>query len=157
MSLNTTYSIDADVAIKGLVADSRRGFNTITKVAGADTPHGVLLTMSAGKAVLPSGVGDYIIGASIWTTTLVQDEAGAAVWKADKALPITTEDPIWLEAQEAIAEDALVYAVISTNPGDVKSTSGGDTTTKPVGRAETATTGAGQLVRVKLYPALQGA
>lgn len=158
MSLNTTYSLEPDVAIKGMVADSRRGFNTITKVAAADTAHGVLLTLDgSGKAVLPSVVTDYIIGASIWTTTLVQDEAGATVWKTDKALPITQEDPIWLEAQEAIAENALVYAVISTNPGDVKSTAGADTTTLPIGRAETATTAAGELVRVKLLPALQGA
>ena len=89
---------------------------------------------------------------------MVTGEDGKAYWKANKALPIVTENPIWLEAQEAIAEPALVYAVISgDNRGDVKSTAGSDTTTKPIGRAETSTTTAGQLIRVKPMPALQGA
>ena len=158
MALNTTYSTDADIAVKGMVADSRRGFNTITKVAAVDILPGLLLTLDgSGQAVLPADVDDYIIGASIWTTTLVQDESGVISWKADKALPVTQEDPIWLESQEAITEGALVYAVISTNPGDVKSTAGADTTTRPIGRAETSTAGAGELVRIKLLPALQGA
>ena len=158
MPLNTTYSLEPDVAIKGLVADSRRGYNTITKVASIDTAHGVLLTLDgSGEAVLPSGVDDYIIGASIWTTTLVQDESGATVWKAGKALPITQEDPIWLESRDAITEGALVYATISGVPGNVKATAGADTTTLPIGRAETTVIGAGELVRVKLLPALQGA
>jgi hypothetical protein len=158
MHLNTTYAIESDPAIKGLVADSRRGYNTITKVAAVDILPGFLLTTDgAGKAVLPSAQSDYIIGASIWTTTMIQDLSGNIAWKADRALPVTQEDPIWLEAQEAIDENALVYAMISTTPGDVKSTAGADTTTKPVGRAETATTGAGELIRIKLFPALQGA
>ena len=160
MPLNTTYSLEPDAAIKGMVADSRRGFNTITAIAGADLLPGKLVTRSAGKAVIPSAAGDFIIGSTIWTTTLVQPETGDAVWEADKAVPVTQADPIWLEAQEAIAQDALVYAVISgagNIAGDVKSTAGADTTTLPVGRAETATTGAAQLIRVKLLPALQGA
>ena len=36
MPLNTTYSLEPDAAIKGMVADSRRGFNTITAIAGAN-------------------------------------------------------------------------------------------------------------------------
>jgi len=156
MALNTTYSTDSDVAIKGLVADSRRGFNTITKVAAINTAHGVCVTLNgAGKIVLPSGVNDYIVGATIWTTTLVQDEAGAAVYKAGIATPVTTEDSIYLQARETIAIDALVYAMISGTPGDVKSTQGVTTTTKPIGRAETAATN-GNLVKVKLMPAMQG-
>ena len=158
MPLNTEYGLEPDIAIKGMVADSRRGTTTRTKIAAADIKAGLLVTKDgSGKIVVPSAQGDYILGATVWTTTLVTDEAGVTAYKADRAVPVTQEDPIWLEAQEAIAEDALVYAVISTNPGDVKSTSGADTTTKPVGRAETATNGAGQLVRVKLMPALQGA
>ncbi len=160
MPLNTTYSLEPDAAIKGMVADSRRGFNTITAIAGTDLLPGKLVTRSGGKVVIPSAVGNYIVGSTIWTTTLVQPESGDAVWEADKALPITQEDPIWLEAQEVIAQDALVYAVISgagNIAGDVKSTAGADTTTLPVGRAETATTAVGQLIRVKLMPGLQGA
>ncbi len=158
MALNTTYSTDADIAVKGMVADSRRGFNTITKVAAADTLPGLLLTLDGnGKAVLPSAIDDYIIGASIWTTTLTQDDSGVISWKADKALPVTQEDPIWLEARDAVAEGALVYAVISGSVGNIKATAGADTTTLPVGRAETAAFGAGELIRVKLLPALQGA
>lgn len=160
MPLNTTYSLEPDAAIKGLVADSRRGYNTVTAIAETDLLPGKLVTRAAGKVKIPSAVGDYIVGATIWTTTLVQDEAGDISWKADKTVPITTEDPIWLEAQEAISQDALVYAVISGAggiAGDVKSTAGADTTTLPVGRAETVTTAAGQLVRVKLMPGLQGA
>lgn len=157
MALNTTYSLEPDAAIKGMVADSRRGFNTVTKIAGADLAPGTLVTESAGKVVAPSAQSDYIVGAVLWTTALVQDESGDISWKTDKACPVTTEDPIWLEAQEAVAANALVYAVISGNPGDVKSTAGADTTTAPIGRAETATTAAGELVRVKLMPALQGA
>lgn len=158
MPLNTEYGLEPDVAIKGMVADSRRGFNTISKVAAADIKAGLLVTKNgSGKIVVPSAQSDYILGATVWTTTLVTDEAGVTTYKAGRAVPVTQEDPIWLEAREAIAEGALVYAVISTHPGDVKSTTGDDTTTKPIGRAETATTAAGQLVRVKLMPALQGA
>lgn len=160
MPLNTTYSLEPDAAIKGMVADSRRGFNTITAIAGANLLPGKLVTRSAGKVVIPSAVDDFIVGSTIWTTTLVQPETGNAVWSANKSVPVSQADPIWLEAQEAIAQDALVYAVISgagNIAGDVKSTQGADTTTKPVGRAETVTTAAGQLVRVKLLPALQGA
>ena len=158
MPLNTEYGLEPDVAIKGMVADSRRGYNTITKVAKANIKPGLLVTAgSDGKVAVPTAAGDYILGATLWTTTLVTDEAGNVQYKADKSLPIVTEDPIWLEAQGAIAENALVYAVITTNNGDVKGARAADTTTKPIGRAETKTTAAGQLVRVKLMPALQGA
>jgi hypothetical protein len=158
MPLNTEYGLEPDVAIKGMVADSRRGTTTRTKIAKASIKPGLLITNTDdGKVELPSAQGDYIVGATLWTTTLVTEENGEAVYKGGRAVPIVTEDAIWLEAQEAIDAETLVYAVITTNKGDVKSTSGADTTTKPVGRAETATTGAGQLVRVKLMPALQGA
>lgn len=158
MPLNTTYALEPDAAIKGMVADSRRGFNTLTEIAETDLAPGTLVTRGTdGKVIAPSAQADYIIGATIWTTTLVTEEDGTTVWKQDRACPVTTEDPIWLEAQEAISQDALVYAVISTNPGDVKSTAGADTTTAPIGRAETSTTAAGELVRIKLIPALQGA
>ena len=158
MPLNTEYGLEPDVAIKGMVADSRRGTTTRTKIAKVNINPGKLITKTDdGKVELPSAQDDYIIGATLWTTTLVTEENGEAVYKGGRAVPIVTEDAIWLEAQEAIDEESLVYAVITTNQGDVKSTSGAGTTTKPVGRAETATTGAGQLVRVKLMPALQGA
>lgn len=155
MAINDTYSLEPDVAIKGMVADSRIGFTTVTQIMAADIAPGSLVD---GDGALPAAQGDYILGATRWSDTIVQPEDGsAAVYQSGKPAPVVTEGPIWLEAQEAIAKNALVYAVISTNPGDVKSTAGADTTTNPVGRAETATTAAGELVRVKLMPALQGA
>ena len=76
MPLNTTYSLEPDAAIKGMVADSRRGFNTITAIAGANLLPGKLVTRSAGKVVIPSAVDDFIVGSTIWTTTFVQQETG---------------------------------------------------------------------------------
>lgn len=157
MPLNQTYSREAEVAIKGLIADSRRGYDTITKVASTGISPGFLVTTNgSGQAVKPSSVTDYILGASIWAGTMVQDLSGNISWKADRAMPVFTQGAIWLESGEAIAENALVYATISGVTGNVKSTQGVDTTTKPVGRAETATTATNQLIRVKLLPALQG-
>ena len=158
MNLNMSYGLEPDIAIKGMTADSRCGTSNRTKITATDIKAGLLVTSnSEGKVELPTSQDDYILGATLWTTTLVTDESGEAYYKGGRAVAIVTENPIWLEAQEAIDEESLVYAVISTNQGDVKSTPGADTTTKPVGRAETATNGAGQLVRVKLMPALQGA
>lgn len=153
MAINTTYSLDADVAVKGMVADSRVGFSTRTVVLAADIAPGFLVTLAGA---LPSAQGDYIAGATRWSTTIPQDESGNITYKSGKAVPVITDAPIWLQARDAVAAGDLVYAMISTNAGDIKKTAGADTTTKPVGRAETA--GAvGELVRVKLMDALQGA
>lgn len=157
MPLNTTYSLEPDAAVKGLVADSRRGYNTVTEIAALDLKPGFLVTVKNGKAELPSAAEDYVLGATIWTTTMAQDTAGEIYWKADKAVPVTTEDPIWLEARDTIVEGALVYATISGEPGNVKGAVGATgVTTNPIGRAETDAV-LGELVRVKLMPALQGA
>lgn len=156
MPLNTDYSQTPDVAVAGMVADSRIGFTTVTRILAAATAPGKLVVEGDTVAV-PSTVDDYILGAVRWTTTLVQDDNGLVTYKADRAAPIVTEGPIWLTAQEAVAKGDLVYAVISTNPGDVKKTAGVDTTTKSIGRAESATRGAGQLVKVVLMPAMQNA
>lgn len=161
--LNLTYSLDSEPAILGMVSDSRVGFNTITKKIelAAGIPAGKLVKKgtAVGSVTVLSAVGDYVVGATRWSPSMVTDEAGVTTYKQNKFAPIFTEGPIWLNAQEAIAEDDLVYAVISGagKIGDVKKTSGADTTTKPVGRAETVTTGADQLVRIYLRPALQGA
>lgn len=154
MAINDTYSLEPDVAVKGMVADSRVGFSTRTIVLAADTTPGLLVTLAGA---LPNAAGDYIAGATRWSTTIVQPEDGGdAVYKSGKAAPVVTDVPIHLQAREAIVAGELVYAMISTNPGDIKKTAGVDTTTKPVGRAETG--GAiGELVRVKLMDALQGA
>lgn len=156
MTLNTTYSLDSDVAVKGQVADSRvTTASTITKVLEADTEAGVLVTLgTGGKAAVIGAQDDYVLGATRHSTTIVQADDGTVTYKADQAAPIFQEGPIWLYGREAINEGDLVYGVINTNPGDVKKTSGADTTTASIGRAETTTTGAG-LVRVYLRPAQQ--
>lgn len=154
MAINDTYSLEPDVAVKGMVADSRVGFSTRTIVLAADIAPGLLVTLAGA---LPSAVDDYIAGATRWSTTIVQPEDGSdAVYKSGKAAPVINDAPIWLQARDAITAGDLVYAMISTNPGDVKATSGADTTTAPVGRAET-TAATGELVKVKLMDALQGA
>ena len=161
MPLNTTYSIGSDQAVAGMVADSRVGFATVTRIPSANIAAGLLVTKDAavGKAKLPSAATDYIIGATRWTPTMVQEDDGTAVYEAGRGAPVLTEGPVWLNAAEAIGEFDLVYGVISGagKIGWVKKTQGADTTTKPVGRAETKTTASGELVVVHLRPALQNA
>lgn len=154
MAINDTYDLEPSQAIKGMVADSRVGFSTRTIVMGADIAPGFLVTLAGA---LPTAVTDYIAGATRWSPTIVQPEGGGdAVYKSGKAAPVITDAPIWLQARDAVTAGDLVYAVISTNPGDVKAAAGVTTTTLPVGRAET-TAATGELVRVKLMDALQGA
>jgi len=135
------------------------GFTTVTRIMSADIAAGLLVTKdaAAGKAKLPGAVTDYIIGATRWSPTMVQDEAGNTQYKAARAAPVFTEGPIWLYAAEAIGEFDQVYATISGagKIGWVKKTAGVDTTSKPIGRAESVTTASGQLVLVYLRPAMQ--
>lgn len=161
MPLNTTYSISPDQAVAGMVADSRVGLTTVTRIPSVALAAGLLVTKdtAVGKAKLPSAQSDYIIGATRWSPTMVQEDDGTTAYKAGRAAPVFTEGPIWLNAAEAIGEFDLVYATISGagKIGWVKKTAGADTTTKPIGRAETVTTASGQLVLVHLRPALQNA
>ena len=68
MPINTTYSISSDQAVAGMVADSRVGFTTVTRIPSVALAAGLLVTKDAafGKAKLPSAVTDYIIGATRW-------------------------------------------------------------------------------------------
>ncbi|MGL5775727.1 MAG: structural cement protein Gp24 [Aeromonas veronii] len=161
MPLNTTYSISSDQAVAGMVADSRVDLTTVTRIPSVALAAGLLVTKDAavGKAKLPSAQSDYIIGATRWTPTMVQEDDGTTVYKAGRGAPVVTEGPVWLNGAEAIGEFDLVYGVISGagKIGWVKKTAGADTTTKPVGRAETKTAASGELVVVNLRPALQNA
>ncbi|MGL5727780.1 MAG: structural cement protein Gp24 [Plesiomonas sp.] len=156
--INLTYSLNPDQWVQGMVADSRVGFTTVTKIMTADVAAGLLVTKGAtgDKAKLPAAQTDYIIGATRWSPTMVQDDSGSTLYKANKGAPVFTEGPIVLFADEAIGQYDQVYAVISGagKIGHVKKTKGADTTNLPVGRAETATAGAGLLV-VYLRPAMQ--
>lgn len=158
--LNMTYSTQSAPAVAGMIADSERMTDNISKIAKTALASGVFVkyTSAATNDYEISQVddaADVSLGVTRWTPVLITPDAvSLAAYSIGDQVSVITAGRVYVQASKAVVAGTKAYAIISGGTkGKVTDTAADTTTTEPVGVFRETIAGAG-LVVVELIKTL---
>lgn len=157
MAVQTSYSIDHNAAIKGMVAD-QQVCNAVSKLnKGASViPYGVGVVTDGedgGALPVPASTADEFIGVVMYEINRAQADGAVAGIPENRDGSIVTHGVIWVEALATVAKDDDVFLRVgATDTGNFSNVaSSGATLGVQIPGAKFLTGGdAGDLVKISL-------
>ena len=117
MTMQSLYNTAPAVAIEGMVADSSRQLDVLSRAANDAIPAGRLVVRQAeGKCKLPVATGE-ITGGTALGVAMYDALRAAAPYAINDMVPVIHGGRVWVKVEEAVTEGGAVFVRFASGAG----------------------------------------